>query len=117
MKLLRFGNPGAEKPATLDSNGNIRDLSSVVPDIGGSVLQPQSLAQLKRLNISTLPTVDGSPRIAPCIASVGKFVCMGRNYSDHAAESGMAVPSEPVVFMKATSSICGPNDNVELPKG
>lgn len=117
MRLLRFGNAGAEKPGALDSNGNIRDLSSVVPDIGGTVLHPQSLARLRGLDILSLPIVDSSCRIGPCVASTGKFMCIGLNYSDHAAESGMAVPSEPVVFMKATSSICGPNDDVELPKG
>jgi 2-keto-4-pentenoate hydratase/2-oxohepta-3-ene-1,7-dioic acid hydratase in catechol pathway len=117
MKLLRYGFPGAEKPALLDSNGAIRDLSGVVPDIAGDTLLPDSLAKLRTLDPASLPKVNGSPRIGPCVGRVGKFICIGLNYSDHAAESGMAIPSEPIVFMKATSSIVGPNDNVELPRG
>src|SRR5579871_219402 len=117
MKLLRFGSEGKEKPGVLDSNGNIRDLSHVVPDISGSVLHPDSLSKLSRLELSRLPIVEPSVRLGPCVAGVGKFICIGLNYSDHAAESGMAVPSEPVVFMKATSCIAGPNDDVELPRG
>jgi len=117
MKLLRFGSEGKEKPGVLDSNGNIRDLSHVVPDISGSVLHPDSLSKLSRLELSRLPIVEPSVRLGPCVASVGKFICIGLNYSDHAAESGMAVPSEPVVFMKATSCISGPNDDVQLPRG
>ena len=116
MKLLRFGNPGAEKPGLLDSEGRLRDLSAVVGDIAGSVLHPESLNKLRQLNLATLPLVSGSPRLGPCVGSVGKFVCIGLNYSDHAAESGMAVPAEPVVFMKATSAICGPNDDVVIPR-
>src|ERR1700690_252153 len=117
MKLLRFGNPGAEKPGVLDSDGSLRDLSGVVTYIAGSLLLPESLAKLRQLNLATLPLVSGSPRLGPCVGSVGKFVCIGLNYSDHAAESGMAVPAEPVVFMKATSAICGPNDDVVIPRG
>src|SRR5579863_8237997 len=117
MKLLRFGSDGKEKPGVLDSNGDIRDLSQVVRDIGGSVLHPESLSKLSRLELSALPVVESSVRIGPCVVSVGKFICIGLNYSDHAAESGMAVPSEHIVFMKATSCICGPNDDVELPRG
>ena len=117
MKLLRFGKAGAERPGAADSTGRIRDLSSVVSDIGGPVLHADSLARLKALDLSQFPLVDSSVRIGPCVASVGKLVCIGLNYSDHAAESGMAVPPEPVVFMKATSCICGPNDDVELPRG
>ncbi len=116
MKLLRFGNPGAEKPALLDSEGRLRDLSAVLTDIAGSSLLPESLDKLRQLNPATLPLVSGSPRLGPCVGSVGKFIGIGLNYSDHAAESGMAVPAEPVVFMKATSSICGPNDNVVIPR-
>jgi 2-keto-4-pentenoate hydratase/2-oxohepta-3-ene-1,7-dioic acid hydratase in catechol pathway len=115
MKLLRFGESGGEKPGALDADGNIRDLSGSVPDISGPVLHTESLAKLNRIDLSTLPIIDGSVRLGPCVGSVGKFICIGLNYSDHAAESGMAVPTEPVIFMKATSSICGPNDNVELP--
>jgi len=115
MKLLRFGNAGAEKPGLLDSEGILRDLSGFVPEIAGSSLLPESLDKLRQLNPSTLPLVPGSPRLGPCVGCVGKFICIGLNYSDHAAESGMAVPAEPVVFMKATSAICGPNDNVVIP--
>ena len=117
MKLLRFGNRGKEKPAALDSQGQIRDLSGVVADIAGAALLPDSLEGLRQIDLHTLPLVAGSPRLGPCIGSVGKFLCIGLNYSDHAAESGMAVPAEPVLFMKATSAICGPNDNVVIPRG
>ena len=116
MKLLRFGKPGAEKPGLIDSAGQLRDLSAVLTDIAGSSLLPESRAKLHQLNAATLPLVSGSPRLGPCVGSVGKFICIGLNYSDHAAESGMAVPAEPVVFMKATSSICGPNDDVVIPR-
>lgn len=115
MKLLRFGSPGAERPGILDAVGNIRDLTRWVSDIGSEALAPHSLARLRSVDTSTLPVVDRSVRLGPCVGSVGKFVCIGLNYSDHAAESGMAVPAEPVVFMKATSSISGPNDDIELP--
>ena len=117
MKLLRYGNPGAEKPGLLDSTGAIRDLSGVVPDIAGDVLLPDGIAKLRKVDPASLPTVNGTPRIGPCVGRVGKFICIGLNYSDHAAESGMAVPKEPIVFMKATSCIVGPNDNIELPRG
>jgi 2-keto-4-pentenoate hydratase/2-oxohepta-3-ene-1,7-dioic acid hydratase in catechol pathway len=117
MKLLRYGLPGEERPGLLDSAGNIRDLSQYVTDIAGAGLSPASLAKLAALDPGALPVVSGSPRIGPCIGSVGKFICIGLNYSDHAAESGMAVPAEPVVFMKATSSIIGPNDHVVIPPG
>jgi 2,4-diketo-3-deoxy-L-fuconate hydrolase len=117
MKLLRYGSAGKEKPGLLDSNGNIRDLSGVVPDIAGNVLLPESLARLRKVEPSSLPRVDGSPRIGPCVAQVGKLIAIGLNYSDHAAESGMAVPKEPIVFMKANSCIVGPNDNLEIPRG
>jgi 2-keto-4-pentenoate hydratase/2-oxohepta-3-ene-1,7-dioic acid hydratase in catechol pathway len=117
MKLLRYGSVGAEKPGLLDSTGAIRDLSGVVPDIAGDALLPDSLTKLRKIDPTSLPKVNGAPRIGPCVGSVGKFICIGLNYSDHAAESGMAVPTEPIVFMKATSCIVGPNDNVELPRG
>jgi 2-keto-4-pentenoate hydratase/2-oxohepta-3-ene-1,7-dioic acid hydratase in catechol pathway len=117
MKLLRYGAPGQEKPGLLDGNGTIRDLSGVIADVGGDVLLPGSLARLQQLDPGTLPKVEGTPRIGPCVAGVGKFICVGLNYSDHAAESGMKVPSEPIIFMKATSSIVGPNDDVEIPRG
>jgi len=116
MKLLRYGPKGSERPALLDKTGKIRDVSKVVPDISGSILGPDSLAKLLELDHESLPEVSGTPRIGPCVANVGKFICIGLNYSDHAAESGMPVPTEPVVFMKATSSIIGPNDDVVIPK-
>ncbi|WP_180900382.1 fumarylacetoacetate hydrolase family protein [Martelella soudanensis] len=115
MKLLRYGDPGREKPGVLDSEGRIRDLGGIVGDIGPALLAaPESLADL---DIESLPLVDGSPRLGPCVTGTGKFMCIGLNYADHAAESGMAVPSEPVLFMKATSAICGPNDPIIIPRG
>lgn len=116
MKLLRYGNKGSERPALLDATGVLRDLSGVIADVAGAALSAQSLAKLREINPEALPVVTGSPRIGPCVGSVGKFICIGLNYSDHAAESGMAVPKEPVVFMKATSAIIGPNDEVMSPK-
>lgn len=117
MKLLRYGNKGFERPGMLDEAGKLRDLSAVVPDIAGEALSPDSLKKLLQLDASTLPVVDGPYRVGPCVGAVGKFICIGLNYSDHAAESGMAVPKEPVVFMKATSSIIGPDDDVMIPRG
>ena len=117
MKLVRFGEPGNERPGVLDSKGKIRDASSIVSDWSGEQLQSASIQRLASTDPDTLPLVEGNPRLGPCVARVGKFICIGLNYSDHAAESGMAVPSEPVIFMKATSSICGPNDNVVIPRG
>jgi len=117
MKLLRYGTAGAEKPGLLDSTGAIRDLSGIVPDISRDTLLPESIAALRKIDPSSLPRVSGTPRLGPCVGQVGKFICIGLNYSDHAAESGMAVPAEPIVFMKATSCIVGPNDNIELPRG
>lgn len=117
MKLLRYGDPGREKPGILDSEGLLRDLTAHVPDISGSVLQPQGVERLRAVDLKTLPRVVGNPRIGPCVAGVGKIVCVGLNYSDHAAESNMPVPSEPVLFMKATSAIIGPDDAVEIPPG
>lgn len=117
MKLLRYGPAGAEKPGLLDGRGTIRDLSGQVPDLSGAALLPESIARLASLDPESLPAVAGAPRIGPCVAGVGKFICVGLNYSDHAAESNMAVPAEPIIFMKATSSIVGPNDDLEIPKG
>jgi len=117
MKLLRYGSPGEEKPGLVDSSGAIRDLSGVVPDIAGDTLLPASIAKLSRIDPASLPRLNGTPRIGPCVGRVGKFICIGLNYSDHAAESGMAVPKEPIVFLKATSAIIGPNDNIEIPRG
>jgi 2,4-diketo-3-deoxy-L-fuconate hydrolase len=117
VKLLRYGETGRERPALLDGTGQLRDLAGIVPDIGGDALLPHNLERLRALDVATLPPVEGTPRIGPCVGGVGKFVCVGLNYSDHAAESGLPVPSEPVLFMKATSAICGPNDNVEIPRG
>ena len=117
MKLLRYGRPGKEKPGMLDPDGRIRDLSGKIPDLDGQALSPRSLAKLARLNPSRLSLVPGRPRIGPCVASVPKFVAIGLNFADHAKESGVKPPSEPVVFMKSTSCIIGPNDNVMLPKG
>lgn len=116
MKLLRYGNKGQEKPGLLDSQGQIRDLSGLVSDIAGSALDPASLATLARLDPASLPLVSGSPRIGACVGQVGKFICIGLNYADHAAESGMAVPSEPVIFNKWSSAINGPNDDVQIPR-
>ncbi len=117
MKLLRYGPVGAEKPAILDSRGHLRDLSAHVDDIAGAVLTPEGLDHLRGINPDSLPVVTGSPRIGACVGRIGKFICIGLNYADHAAESGMAVPPEPVLFMKATSAVCGPNDDVIIPKG
>ncbi|MEH6443976.1 MAG: fumarylacetoacetate hydrolase family protein [Oceanospirillaceae bacterium] len=116
MKLLRFGEKGNELPGLMDEQGNIRDLSAHISDLGGKNLSDQAIATLRALDINTLPIVDSSIRIGPCVANVGKFICIGLNYSDHAAEAGMQVPPEPVVFFKATSAIIGPNDTVEIPR-
>jgi 2-keto-4-pentenoate hydratase/2-oxohepta-3-ene-1,7-dioic acid hydratase in catechol pathway len=117
MKLLRYGPPSQEKPGLLDRDGNIRDLSGAVRDIDGETLSPASLDRLRRLDPSTLPLVSGSPRLGPCVAGVSKIVAIGLNYRAHAAEAGMAIPNEPIFFLKATSAICGPNDDVIIPKG
>ncbi len=116
MKLLRFGPVGAEKPGLLDANGNIRDLSAIISDVSGAVLNDARLAELRRIDPTSLPLVEGNPRLGACVGQVGKFICIGLNYADHAAESGMALPEEPVIFFKATSAICGPNDSVEIPR-
>ena len=115
MKLVRFGARGAEKPGMIDTNGALRDLSAHVRDIAGSVLA--DLPALAKLDPATLPLVAGNPRLGACVGGTGKFMCIGLNYSDHAAESGMPVPPEPVLFMKATSAICGPNDPIIVPRG
>jgi 2-keto-4-pentenoate hydratase/2-oxohepta-3-ene-1,7-dioic acid hydratase in catechol pathway len=117
MKLLRHGPRGAEKPGRLDAQGRIRDLSAHVDDIAGRWLLPEGLAEIAALPVDSLPVIDASTRLGPCVAGTGKFVCIGLNYSDHAAETGAAVPSEPVIFMKATSAIQGPDDPVEIPRG
>jgi 2,4-diketo-3-deoxy-L-fuconate hydrolase len=116
MKLLRFGERGRERPGLLDHRGRIRDLSAVVGDIAGDTLAPEGLARLRALDPESLPLVEGDPRIGACIGRVGKFICIGLNYSDHAAETGATVPTEPVVFGKWTSAVCGPNDDVEIPR-
>ena len=117
MKLLRYGPNGQEKPGLLDAQGRIRDLSKVVADINGAVLDSASLARLRALDPASLPLVDGNPRIGACVGSIGKFICIGLNYADHAAESNLPVPSEPVVFNKWNSAVCGPNDDIEIPRG
>jgi 2,4-didehydro-3-deoxy-L-rhamnonate hydrolase len=116
MKLLRYGPAGKEKPGMLGADGVIRDLSAIINDLSGDALSPSSLSRLGKLDPATLPAVEGSPRIGPCVASVGKFICIGLNYSDHAAEAGMAIPKEPIVFMKATSAVNGPDDDVVIPR-
>mgnify|MGYP001545997363 FL=1 len=116
MKLLRVGTKGAEKPAILHTDGTYRDLSSVVPDITGATIGADGLARIKAADASKLPVLAAGSRIGPCVGNVGKFICVGLNYADHAAESGMQVPPEPVLFMKATSAIIGPNDQVVIPK-
>jgi 2-keto-4-pentenoate hydratase/2-oxohepta-3-ene-1,7-dioic acid hydratase in catechol pathway len=116
MKLLRYGPPGAEKPGILDAEGRIRDLSGVIDDIGPATVSDASLDRLRALDPTSLPLVEGNPRIGPCVADVSKFLCIGLNYADHAAESNLPVPPEPVMFMKATTAICGPNDTVIIPK-
>ncbi|SPF81592.1 fumarylacetoacetate hydrolase family protein [Pseudoprimorskyibacter insulae] len=115
MKLARYGAPGAEKPALVDAQGHLRDLSAYVPDIAGEVLT--DLSALASLDPETLPLIDGNPRLGPCVGQTGKFICIGLNYADHAAESGLDVPPEPVIFAKYTSAICGPNDPIIIPRG
>jgi 2-keto-4-pentenoate hydratase/2-oxohepta-3-ene-1,7-dioic acid hydratase in catechol pathway len=116
MKLVRFGAPGREKPGMLDAQGRIRDLSKIVPDIAGEALSPKSLAKLHKLKTDTLPLVRGTPRLGACVGKVGNFIAIGLNYSDHAAEAGMPLPKEPVIFNKAPSCVCGPNDDTITPK-
>jgi 2-keto-4-pentenoate hydratase/2-oxohepta-3-ene-1,7-dioic acid hydratase in catechol pathway len=116
MKLLRYGPPGRERPGILAHDGTIRDLSGVIPDVNGSFLGDQAIRRLADVDPSRLPVVDGQPRFGPCVADVGKFICIGLNYADHARETGQEPPDEPVVFMKATSAICGPHDDVIIPR-
>ncbi|PHS07268.1 MAG: 2-hydroxyhepta-2,4-diene-1,7-dioate isomerase [Blastopirellula sp.] len=117
MKLLRYGPSGYEKPGALDKNGNVRDLSNIIVDIAGENLSPEKLVELSKADLFTLPQVAAGVRFGPCVSGTGKFICIGLNYADHAAESGLNVPPEPVIFMKATSAICGPNDPVIIPRG
>lgn len=117
MRLLRYGEPGAERPGLLDSDGKLRDLSSVISDLGPQQLGPDSLAGLARLDETSLPVVSGSPRFGSAISHTGKFIAIGLNYSDHAAEASMPIPAEPILFMKAPNCLSGPNDPVMLPKG
>jgi 2-keto-4-pentenoate hydratase/2-oxohepta-3-ene-1,7-dioic acid hydratase in catechol pathway len=117
MKLLRYGPPGEEKPGILDGGGAIRDLSGHVGDITGETIGAESLARLRQIDPASLPAVAGRPRIGPCVGNVGKFVAIGLNYSDHAKEAGMAIPDEPLIFTKATSSISGPDDDIVMPRG
>ena len=117
MKLVRYGDRGMEFPGVIDDEGQIRSIAGIIPDVAGIALTPRMLGTLARTDLATLPVVDEGTRIGPCVGDVGKIVCIGLNYSDHAAESGMEVPEEPVLFMKATSSISGPYDDVVLPRG
>ncbi|XHS77384.1 ureidoglycolate lyase [Burkholderiaceae bacterium UC74_6] len=121
MKLLRYGPPGQERPGLLDANGQVRDLSVQIEDLAGDALTPAGLELLRKLDPASLPLVPGTPqqdlRLGPCVAQVGKFICIGLNYADHAAESGLPVPTEPVVFGKWTSAISGPDDPVQIPRG
>ena len=121
MKLLRYGPPGQEQPGVLDAEGRVRSLAGQVPDVAGAALLPDALARLRDLDLTRLPLVDGRPqqdlRLGPCVGQVGKFICIGLNYADHAAESNMPIPAEPVVFSKWTSAIVGPDDDVEIPRG
>ena len=116
MKLLRFGPVGAEKPGILDADDNICDLSGIIDDVSGLELGDEALAQLREVDLTQLPIVPANTRIGACVGQVGKFICIGLNYADHAAESGLDLPEEPVVFFKATSAICGPNDDIEIPR-
>ena len=116
MRLVRYGIKGSERPAILDKFGKLREISSLVPDITGSIFEPKNQEKLQNIDPLSLPVVEDNPRIGACISGVGKFICIGLNYSDHAAESGMDVPKEPIVFMKATSAICGAYDDVIIPR-
>jgi 2-keto-4-pentenoate hydratase/2-oxohepta-3-ene-1,7-dioic acid hydratase in catechol pathway len=117
MKLLRYGPVGQEKPGILDQDGKIRDLSAHVADINGAALDDATLNKLSAIDPKSLPLVEGNPRIGACVGNIGKFICIGLNYADHAAESNLPIPSEPVVFSKFTSAVVGPNDNVKIPRG
>ncbi len=117
MKLVRFGAAGDEKPGVIDEHGNLRDLSAYIEDITAQNLSDEKLSELSKINLNTLPIMDKSTRLGACVSGVGKFICIGLNYADHAKEAGMEVPPEPVIFMKATSAICGPTDPILLPRG
>ena len=117
MKLLRYGAPGQEQPGIVDTTGNIRSLSGVINDLAGEALSPASLDKLRSLDLNSLPLVEKATRLGPCVAGIGKFMCIGLNYSEHAAETGAAIPTEPILFMKATSAVVGPNDDVRIPRG
>ena len=117
MKLVRYGADGAEKPGLIDANGELRDLSGHVTDIGGADLSDATMARLRALDSATLPKVSGAPRIGPCVGNIGKFLCIGLNYSDHAAETGAAIPEHPILFFKANSAVVEPNDDVSMPRG
>ncbi len=117
MKLLRVGEPGKERPALLDEQGELRDLSHFIDDIAGDTLLPSALERLRQMPLSELPKISGQPRIGACVGRIGKFICIGLNYADHAAETGAAIPQEPVVFGKWTSAVVGPNDAVRIPRG
>jgi len=117
MKLLRYGPVGQEKPGILDQAGKIRDLSAHIKDVNGAHIDDATLAKVRTLDLSSLPLVDGNPRIGACVGSIGKFICIGLNYADHAAESNLPIPAEPVVFNKWTSAVVGPNDDVKIPRG
>jgi 2,4-diketo-3-deoxy-L-fuconate hydrolase len=117
MKLVRYGKPGKEKPGLIDADGRIRDLSEIIPDLDGAHLSPKKLAKIAKTKIGKLPVVRGKPRLGPCVAGVRNFIAVGLNYADHAAETGAAIPSEPILFNKAPSCIVGPNDDVVVPKG
>ena len=116
MKLVRFGPPGREKPGIIDEAGKLRDLSRIVDDIAGDALSPSGLAKIKKANLARLPLVKGKPRLGPCVGGTRQFIGIGLNYSDHAAEAGMPIPKEPIIFSKAPTCICGPNDNTIIPK-
>ncbi|MCC1494471.1 fumarylacetoacetate hydrolase family protein [Cognatishimia sp. F0-27] len=121
MKLLRYGAPGAEKPGLLDAAGRVRDLSGVVPDIAGETLRPEGIAALQKRDPESLPLVAGTPqddlRLGPCVGGIGKYICIGLNYADHAEEANMPIPEEPIIFNKWTSAVCGPNDPIQIPRG
>ena len=117
MKLLRYGEPNLEKPGILDSRGQLRDLSNVIPDLNGAALSDASLERLRQIDLETLPVVTGNPRVGACVSGVGKFICIGLNYRQHAVETGASIPTEPILFLKATSSIGGANDDIIIPRG
>ena len=116
MKLVRYGPAGREKPGIIDADGKIRDLSKIVPDIAGETLSPKGLAKIKKANLKKLKVVPGKPRLGPCVGATRNFIAIGLNYSDHAAEAGMPIPKEPIIFNKAPTCICGPNDDTVIPK-